>query len=187
MVLALCLSFTVQPAVHAASIAKKTTAAKKAYKKYIKNKKGYYKIVNLGGDKVPELIVSLQTSDSFGGSNKVYRFDYKSKKMKRMIKFSSSKCVCIAYYNKAKHQVCFSSAHASDLNNYFYTMKENKLVRTASYERDSRGVNGSTYLINKKNYSKSEYTKALNNAKKGFKKANSKMKKYSGIWNWNAE
>ena len=150
------------------------TDQKNAIKKYhslVKNDSCYYKIVDINGDKVKDLLLMDRSYESAEvGYYKVYT--YRNGKLKCLKKFDYCRGGNL-YYNTKKHMVIMVRGLFGGRETYVYTVQKNSLKCTKKYSIDydrSSGKNKTIYRINDKKVSKSKYLKALSALEKSCKK-----------------
>ena len=145
------------------------TDQKNAIKKYhslVKNDSCYYKIVDINGDKVKDLLLMDKYRTDEGAYYKVYT------KLKCLKKFDYARGGNL-YYNTKKHMVIMVRGLFGGRETYVYTVQKNSLKRTKKYSIDydrSSGKNKTIYRINDKKVSKSKYLKTLSALEKSCKK-----------------
>lgn len=130
--------------VHVQAANKKSSEAKVCYTKFIKKKKaaydteygeygaweGNYKIVDINGDKIPELLV-------VGLNGKSYIYTYKTQKNK-MKKLKSQELLQMdslrprLYYSAQKHKVVLMSANPSSMTFVTYKYKGKKIKKEST-------------------------------------------------------
>lgn len=130
--------------VHVQAANKKSSEAKVCYTKFIKKKKaaydaeygeygaweGNYKIVDINGDKIPELLV-------VGLNGKSYIYTYKTQKNK-MKKLKSQELLQMdslrprLYYLAQKHKVVLMSANPSSMTFVTYKYKGKKIKKEST-------------------------------------------------------
>ena len=130
--------------VHVQAANKKSSEAKVCYTKFIKKKKaaydaeygeygaweGNYKIVDINGDKIPELLV-------VGLNGKSYIYTYKTQKNK-MKKLKSQELLQMdslrprLYYSAQKHKVLLMSANPSSMTFVTYKYKGKKIKKEST-------------------------------------------------------
>lgn len=142
LVITLCMALIFPVHVQAAN--KKSSEAKVCYTKFIKKKKaaydteygeygaweGNYKIVDINGDKIPELLV-------VGLNGKSYIYTYKTQKNK-MKKLKSQELLQMdslrprLYYSAQKHKVVLMSANPSSMTFVTYKYKGKKIKKEST-------------------------------------------------------
>ena len=140
-----------------ASVKQDQKNATKKYYALMKNGSGDYKIVDINGDKVKDLL----WIDTSSGYYKVYT--YRNSKLKCMKKFDYCKGGNI-YYNTKKHMVIMVRGQFGGRETYVYSAQKTSLkyIKKYSIEYDrSSGKNKTIYRINNKKVSKSTYIKSL--------------------------
>ena len=148
-----------------ASIKQDQKYATKKYESLVKKGSGHYKIVDINGDKVKDLL----WIDTSTGYYKVYT--YRNKKLKCMKKFMYARGGDI-YYNTKTHKIVMVRGQFGGSETYAYTAQKTSLkyIKKYSIEYDrSSGKNKTIYRINNKKVSKSTYEKSLNSQIKGSK------------------
>ena len=135
-----------------ASIKQDQKYATKKYESLVKKGSGHYKIVDINGDKVKDLLW-IDTSTEY---YKVYT--YRNKKLKCMKKIMYARGGDI-YYNTKTHKIVMVRGQFGGSETYAYSIE---------YDRSS-GKNNTIYRINNKKVSKSTYEKSLNSQIKGSK------------------
>lgn len=154
-----------------ASIKTDQKNAIKAYRSLVQDGSCYYKIVDINGDKVKDLLLmEKQNEYNDGGYYKVYT--YRNGKLKCLKKFDYARGGNL-YYNTKKHMVIMVRGLFGGRETYVYTVQKNSLKRTKKYSIDydrSSGKNKTIYRINDKKVSKSKYLKTLSALEKSCKK-----------------
>ena len=149
-----------------ASIKQDQKNAVKKYYALMKNGSGDYKIVDINGDKVKDLL----WIDTSTGYYKVYT--YRNSKLKCLKKFDYCRGGNL-YYNTKKHMVIMVRGLLGGRETYVYTAQKNSLKKiskfTIDYEATSTGKK-TIYRINGKKVSKSKYIKTLSTLEKSCKK-----------------
>lgn len=149
-----------------ASIKQDQKNAVKKYYALMKNGSGDYKIVDINGDKVKDLL----WIDTSTGYYKVYT--YRNSKLKCLKKFDYCRGGNL-YYNTKKHMVIMVRGLFGGRETYVYTAQKNSLKKiskfTIDYEATSTGKK-TIYRINGKKVSKSKYIKTLSTLEKSCKK-----------------
>ncbi len=160
--------------------ASKASKAKKAYKKYVSAhtlsdpymygmKNPDYKIVDVNGDKIPELLF-VNRKDFY-----VEVWTFRGGKMRCMFKEIIGKSASFAY-KKSKHQVAVIHMHTSGCSMQIYKAKKTKLKETKKLltygdackigYTNNESMRGTTvYLINKKKVKKKAFKKSWNKYK----------------------
>lgn len=149
-----------------ASIKQDQKNAVKKYYALMKKGSGDYKIVDINGDKVKDLL----WIDTSTGYYKVYT--YRNSKLKCLKKFDYCRGGNL-YYNTKKHMVIMVRGLLGGRETYVYTAQKNSLKKiskfTIDYEATSTGKK-TIYRINGKKVSKSKYIKTLSTLEKSCKK-----------------
>lgn len=156
---------------HAASITKQTKKAKKLYKKKIKEIYWYselydYKITDICGSKVPELIVDYTPQGEKHGTLVI--FTYKNGKIKKILEDRSDN-LKIYCYKKSNLLITFWSYHDYQTYCYFkYTNGKYKLKLTRDHNLIYDELDDWHYHDAKENdISKATFTKRLKKLQKG--------------------
>lgn len=160
--------------------ASKASKAKKAYKKYVSAhtlsdpymygmKNPDYKIVDVNGDKIPELLF-VNRKDFY-----VEVWTFRGGKMRCMFKEGIGKSASFAY-KKSKHQVAIIHMYSSGYSMQIFKAKKTKLKKTKksleygdAYRMgftNNESKRGTTaYVINKKKVKKKVFKKSWNKYK----------------------
>ena len=143
----------------------------KAYRSLVQDGSCYYKIVDINGDNVKDLLlIEKQSEYNEGGYYKVYT--YRNGKLKCLKKFDYCRGGNL-YYNTKKHMVIMVRGLLGGRETYVYTAQKNSLKFTKKYSLDydrSSGKHKTIYRINDKKVSKSKYLKTLSPLEKSCKK-----------------
>lgn len=143
----------------------------KAYRSLVQDGSCYYKIVDINGDNVKDLLL-MDKSYEYAevGYYKVYT--YRNGKLKCLKKFDYCRGGNL-YYNTKKHMVIMVRGLFGGRETYVYTAQKNSLKKiskfTIDYEATSTGKK-TIYRINGKKVSKSKYIKTLSALEKSCKK-----------------
>lgn len=163
----LCISMSV-PTMAASA---KYNAAVASYRQLINQSSGRYKVIDLDGNGVPELIVY----NSSRWANQVYTYNTSTGKKKCLKTVPVGKSYnARAQYSKSKHQVAFYTSNTGGNTIYIYTVKGLKVTKSleAEYLNGRYGRFDSAYRmgykINGKRVSLSIYNKKVTAALKGF-------------------
>ena len=143
----------------------------KAYRSLVQDGSCYYKIVDINGDNVKDLLLMEKQSEyNEGGYYKVYT--YRNGKLKCLKKLAYGRGGNL-YYNTKKHMVIMVIGLLGGRETYVYTAQKNSLKKiskfTIDYEATSTGKK-TIYRINGKKVSKSKYIKTLSTLEKSCKK-----------------
>ena len=144
------------------------TDQKNSIKKYhslVKGTSGDYKIVDINGDKVKDLL----WMDTDSGYYKVYT--YRNNKLKCMKKFDYARGGNI-YYNTKKHIVIMVRGQFGGNETYVYKAGKTSLKQLKKYSQEyipTKNGKKTVYRINNKKVSKSTYNKNFSSYKKGCK------------------
>ena len=160
------------------SYASTRTDQKNATKKYyslVKNKEGYYKIVDINGDKIKDLL----WMDRSSGNYKIYT--YKNGKLRRLAN------VCYAkggdmFYNTKSHKVAMFRGQFGGNETLVYSVGKTSLKRIRTYDisRDRSHTPITTdYRINNKKVSKSTYRASLKSYIRGWGAVSGGIKPYN--------
>lgn len=142
---------------------------KNAVKKYyalMKNGSGDYKIVDINGDKVKDLL----WIDTSTGYYKVYT--YRNSKLKCLKKFDYCRGGNL-YYNTKKHMVIMVRGQFGGHETYVYTAQKTSLKQIKRFTESHLFVGNTRkyiYEIDNKKVSKSKYLKTLSALEKSCKK-----------------
>lgn len=142
----------------------------KAYRSLVQDGSCYYKIVDINGDNVKDLLLMDKYRTDEGAYYKVYT--YRNNKLKCLKKFDYCRDGNL-YYNTKKHMVIMVRGLFGGRETYVYTAQKNSLKKiskfTIDYEATSTGKK-TIYRINGKKVSKSKYIKTLSALEKSCKK-----------------
>lgn len=130
--------------VHVQAANEKGAEAKACYKKFIKKKKaaydaeygeygeweGNYKIVDINGDKIPELLVV-----GLNGKSYIYTYNTQKNKMKKLKSqelFQMDSLRPRLFYSTKKHKVVLMSAHSASMEFVTYKYKGKKIKKEST-------------------------------------------------------
>ena len=157
----LCMGMTV-PVMAASS---KYNAAVSSYKKYMRGKRGSYKIVDVDGNGIPELLMH----NSSAGINEVRTYNPKTRKNVRVGSIGYGKGYNLPIkYTRSCHTVMVCNANTGGSEYYIYKIKGTKATRVVRAERFN-GKFKSGYAINGRKVSYSTYNKTINRYMKNAK------------------
>ena len=149
------------------------TDQKNAIKKYhslVKNDSCYYKIVDINGDKVKDLLLMDKYRTDEGAYYKVYT--YRNGKLKCLKKFDYCRGGNL-YYNTKKHMVIMVRGQFGGHDTYVYTVQKNSVKKIKKFTESHLFIGNSRkyiYEIDNKKVSKSKYLKTLSALEKSCKK-----------------
>lgn len=156
----------------AASVKKNTKKAKALYKKkinsiYYDSVDYSYKITNIVGDKVPELLINYTAQDDRHGTFKIYT--YKKGKLKTILNTSGDNLE-LYQYKKTKTLITAESYHDYKAQSYFQYKNGKYRLKARSCRNDI--ASPSQWYENSKgnSISKSKFKKTVKKLKKGKKK-----------------
>ena len=163
----LCISMSV-PTMAASA---KYNRAVASYRQLINQSGGEYKVIDLDGNGIPELVVYNKSK----WANEVYTYNASTGKKKCLKSIGVGKSYSArAQYSKSKHQVAFFTANTGGSTEYGYTIKGQKGTKSLEAEY----LNGrfgrfdpayrAGYKINGTRVSYATYQKKLSSALKGF-------------------
>ena len=143
----------------------------KAYRSLVQDGSCYYKIVDINGDNVKDLLL-MDKSYEYAevGYYKVYT--YRNGKLKCLKKLAYGRGGNL-YYNTKKHMVIMVIGYHAAHDTYVYTAQKNSLKKTKTFSTYRQFVEGNEkffYEINNKRVSKSKYLKTLSPLEKSCKK-----------------
>lgn len=140
LVLSCILGFSLCSMNTEAASAADKKAAKAAYTKLVqksKKKSPYpdsvvYKMVDINGDKIPELLL---TEGSISGTVSVYTYQPKKKKVKKLKSIQTGRAPANIYYKPKKHMFCMIQGTTQDavFKMYSYRKQKCKLTFTMKY------------------------------------------------------
>ena len=142
------------------------------YKKYLRGKYCNYKIVDVDGNGVKELICS--DSDL----QYVFTYDKYSGGMIRLLEKGIGKGTAMPQYNRKKHQIWITSvAVHGESEDIVYRLSGRKLTKVTSFSfencrdwsKPKKYVWVKTYYVNGRQVSKKTYNRKYKAAHKGFK------------------
>lgn len=149
-----------------ASIKQDQKNATKKYYALMKKGSGDYKIVDINGDKVKDLL----WMDTSTGYYKVYT--YRNSKLKCLKKFDYCRGGNI-YYNTKKHMVIMVRGQFGGRETYVYSAQKTSLKKIKKFDTYHEMVGNTRktiYRIDNKKVSKSKYLKTLSALEKSCKK-----------------
>ena len=157
----LCIGMTV-PVMAASS---KYNAAVSSYKKYMRGKRGSYKIVDVDGNGIPELLMH----NSSAGINEVRTYNPKTRKNVRVGSIGYGKGYNLPIkYSRSCHTVMVCNANTGGSEYYIYKIKGTKATRVVRAERFN-GKFKSGYAINGRKVGYSTYNRTINRYMKNAK------------------
>ena len=150
----LCMGMTV-PAMAASS--RYYNAAVSSYKKYVKGKRGSYKIVDIDGNGIPELLMH----NSSAGINEIRTYNPKTRKNVRAASVGYGKGYNFPIkYSRTCHTVMLCNANTGGTEYCIYRVRGTKATRIVKAERfNGRFQKG--YKVNGKRVSGSTYSRSV--------------------------
>lgn len=149
-------------------------AVKKAYKSWMKHKKGIYEIIDIDGNGSPELLFQDNNNPYDGKENYAWVLSYNSKtqKIKKLIKYNTSWATSPIKYDLENSLVVLYSDVRSAQGVAFYRINGLKATEEISFSR----WYGSEYYIDNEEVSKSTFNSKLDYWLDGCKKCKKKSK-----------
>lgn len=150
----------------------KYNAAVASYRSYVRGKRGNYKIVDIDGNGIPELIMH----NCSWGLNEVRTYNPKTRKNIRLGSIGYGKGYnMVMKYSRKCHTVMLSNYNTGGAMYYIYKIKGTKSTRVVKAEAFN-GKFDSGYKINGRKVSHSTYNRMINKYMK-----NSKTVRSSGL------
>lgn len=154
-----------------ASIKTDQENAIKKYRSLVKDGSCYYKIVDINGDNVKDLLLMDKYGKyDMGGYYKIYT--YRNNKLKCLKNFDYCRGGNL-YYNTKKHMVIMVRGLLGGRETYVYTAQKTSLKKIKKFDTYHEMVGNTRktiYRIDNKKVSKSKYLKALSSLEKSCKK-----------------
>ena len=160
------------PAVQASSVKKTVKKAKKAYEKKMESfateydTDGYYRIVDVTGDKVPELLIDYGVT-SRHGALRIYT--YKKGKLKKILDIGNDN-LTIYVYRKTKTLLIYDGYHGYNERAYYKYTKGKFRLKAKKCNNDAAEIQNWYENSSGNNIRKKKFNKIIKPLKKGKKK-----------------
>ena len=149
----LCLGI----AVPASATSSKYSAATNAYYSYMRGKSGYYKIVDIDKNGVPELLIN----DRSKTANEIYTYNTKTRRIVRLGSIMYGKGYRMPiYYSRTSHTAMICNANTGGQTYYLYKINGTRATRLVNGEVYN-GKFQSGYSINGRKVSRTTFRKTI--------------------------